>query len=291
MNNMGEKTYLYGNAVVQRVRTKYEGKLELSTVYADHEDQQIVLEDLLFTQIDERLEGKRISVIMKIPVEDSIRSLTSEEEDYILEQVESGCLVDLATVLKERGCHAYMLYLENGGEYVSIAYREMIIDEVHNGGIHMDVRKKICFAASSGGHLEEICHLTEIEKSHDSFLVTETSDYNEVQFCDRVIHVNQINRHEALFLLKFIILFIKSFHILMNEKPDYIISTGALATFPLCVVGKLMKIKIIYIESFARVDSPSLTGRLMYRIADLFLVQWEDMLEYYPNATYAGSIF
>lgn len=151
--------------------------------------------------------------------------------------------------------------------------------------------KKICFAASSGGHLEEICRLTEVEKGHDSFLVTEASDFNEIKFCDRVIHVSQINRHEILFPLKFLHLFLKSFFILKNEKPDCIISTGALATFPLCVWAKFFKIKVIYIESFARVDTPSLTGKLMYKIADLFLVQWEDMLEYFPNAVYAGGIF
>ena len=151
--------------------------------------------------------------------------------------------------------------------------------------------KKICFAASSGGHLEEICRLREIEKSNDSFLVTEESDFNEIKFCDRVIHVSQINRHELLFPLKFLKLCVKSLSILRKERPDCVISTGALATFPLCVWAKLLHIKVIYIESFARVDTPSLTGRLMYKIADLFLVQWEDMLSYYPNAIYAGGIF
>lgn len=153
------------------------------------------------------------------------------------------------------------------------------------------MERKICFAASSGGHLEEICHLAEIEKSDDSFLVTEMNEYYENSFCNRVIHVRQINRHEFFFLLKFFMLFLKSLRILKKEKPDCVISTGALATVPICLLAKLMKIKVIYIESFARVTSPSLTGKLMYHVADLFLIQWEDMLEYYPKAVYAGSIF
>ena len=86
-------------------------------------------------------------------------------------------------------------------------------------------------------------------------------------------------------------LFAQSLKIMLEEKPDCIISTGALATFPICVLGKLMGKKVIYIESFARVDEPSLTGKLMYHVADLFIVQWKEMMEFYPNAVYGGGIF
>lgn len=150
---------------------------------------------------------------------------------------------------------------------------------------------KICFTASSGGHLEEISNLEEIEEENESFLITEKSDFEELDFSRRVYYVNQINRKEKLFILKFIKLFFSSFFILMKEKPDYIISTGALATFPVCFIGKLMGEHIIYIESFARIDTPSLTGRLMYHTADLFIVQWEEMLKFYPKAICGGGIF
>ena len=150
---------------------------------------------------------------------------------------------------------------------------------------------KICFAASSGGHLEEISRLKEIEKKHESFLVTEEGGFQELDFCDKVIHVKQINRKEILFVPKFILLFLRSYGILKKEKPDVIISTGALASYPICRLGKKMGKKIVYIESFARVDTPSLTGKLMYKIADVFIVQWEEMLQFFPNATYGGGIF
>lgn len=54
-----------------------------------------------------------------------------------------------------------------------------------------------------------------------------------------------------------------------------------------------MKKKIVYIESFARVDSPSLTGKIMYKLklANLFIVQWEEMLKFFPNAVVGGRIF
>ena len=150
---------------------------------------------------------------------------------------------------------------------------------------------KVCFAASSGGHLEEIAKLQEIGSNYDSFLVTEKGDFGEVKFCDKVFYESQINRKEKLFIFKFIKLTFDSLKILISQKPDCIISTGALATVPICVLGKMFKRKVIYIESFARVDSPSLTGKIMYKVADLFIVQWKDMLKHYPKAVYGGKIF
>lgn len=149
---------------------------------------------------------------------------------------------------------------------------------------------KICFAASSGGHTEELSQLKGLVKSGD-FVVTEKSDFTVVNWCDKIYFVNQINRKELLFVFKFLVLFVKSIVILIKEKPDYIISTGALATVPICLCGKVMNKKIVYIESFARVDEASLTGKIMYKVADLFIVQWEELLKVFPNATYGGGIF
>lgn len=150
--------------------------------------------------------------------------------------------------------------------------------------------KKICFTASSGGHLEEVSKLSILQEKYESFLVTEKNDFMELTFCKKVYYVSKLNRKEALFFAKFIGVCAQTIHILIKEKPDMIISTGALTTYPLCLFGKIMGKKIIYIESFARVDTASLTGKFMYRIADLFIVQWQEMLEIYPKAIYGGGI-
>lgn len=150
---------------------------------------------------------------------------------------------------------------------------------------------KICFTASSGGHLEEISRLKEIEKKYDSFLFTEENHFCELEFCEKVYYTKQIRRHEFWFPIRYLVLFVKSFIILMKEKPDCIISTGALVTYPICVLGKMLGKKIIYIESFARVDQISTTGKCMKKIADLFIVQWEELLAFFPGAVYGGSLF
>ncbi len=150
---------------------------------------------------------------------------------------------------------------------------------------------KVAFVASSGGHLEELSKLKEIEKLYDCFLVTEKSDFMINDFCERKYLVPKMSRKQIVFIPKFIWLFARTIRILLTERPDFVITTGALIAYPFCVVGKFMGIKIIYIESFARVDQPSLTGKLVYNLSDLFMVQWEDMLNTYPKSMLGGDLF
>ncbi len=150
---------------------------------------------------------------------------------------------------------------------------------------------KVAFIASSGGHLEEIERLKRVEKRYNSFLITESGQFSNTDFCKKKYYTWQMNRKQVTFIPKFIILFIRAFLILVKENPDFIITTGALMAYPFCVWAKIIGIKIIYVESFARVKKPSLTGRLLYNFADLFIVQWEDMLKLYPKSVLGGGIF
>ncbi|HHT7237423.1 TPA: PssD/Cps14F family polysaccharide biosynthesis glycosyltransferase [Bacillus cereus] len=150
---------------------------------------------------------------------------------------------------------------------------------------------KICFAASSGGHLEQLMMLYPMMKKNESFILTEKTNYEFNSKDIKQYDVIQINRREFTFFFKFIILFVQTLIILLKEKPDVVISTGALATVPMCLLAKLFKKKLIFIESFSKITSPTITGRLMYKYADLFLVQWEDMKKFYPDATYGGGIY
>lgn len=152
-------------------------------------------------------------------------------------------------------------------------------------------KTKIAFIASSGGHLEEITRLKKIAESFDCFLITEKGDFSAKDFCKKQYIVPKMNRKELSFFPKFIWLFAHARKIIQQEKPDYIITTGALIAYPYCLFAKLMNCKIVYIESFARVDSPSLTGKLLYNFADLFIVQWKDMLVKYPKSILGGGIF
>ena len=150
---------------------------------------------------------------------------------------------------------------------------------------------KILFVASSGGHLEEISQLKRIAQEYDNALVTEENGFEVRDFGNRQYFVSQMNRKELLFFPKFIRLFFRAHRILKKEKPDVVITTGALIAYPFCILEKMRHGKVVYIESFARVKEPSLSGKLLHKHADLFIVQWEDMLEYFPDAVLGGGIF
>lgn len=152
-------------------------------------------------------------------------------------------------------------------------------------------KKKICFVSSSGGHWEELMCLREIALENYSFFVTEEGGQVEDCGFENVRTLKQINRKEKGFLIHFLKLFFETFKILKEEKPDVVITTGALIAFPFCLCAKLNGKKVVYIESFARVHGKSITGRLVYPFADLFIVQWESMLKCYPKAIYGGGIF
>lgn len=152
--------------------------------------------------------------------------------------------------------------------------------------------KKICFAASSGGHFEQIMTLKPLMENYDSFILTEKTSYSVTKDSDiKTYYVKQVNRKEKSFIINMLINTIKSIYIFIKERPDYMITTGVLAIIPMALIVKIFRKKLIYIESFAKISSPTETGKFLYKYADRFYVQWEKMLEFYPKAIYKGGIY
>ena len=83
---------------------------------------------------------------------------------------------------------------------------------------------------------------------------------------------------------------LRQLKVLLRVRPKAILSTGASIALPVAVFGRLMGVKVIHIETGSRVRTMSSTGKLMYRIAHLFFVQWEPLQEHYPKAIYAGRL-
>jgi len=84
---------------------------------------------------------------------------------------------------------------------------------------------------------------------------------------------------------------ISSIYLASTEKPDIIITTGAGAVVFFCIFAKLFGAKLIYIESMAKVENPTLSAKMLYPFADLFIVQWPSLLKYFPKAKYMGRLY
>lgn len=150
---------------------------------------------------------------------------------------------------------------------------------------------KICFAASSGGHYEQLMMLRPLMEKYSSFVITERTSYQAQDEKIKTYYMAQVNRREKTFPVKMLANAFRSLWLFLCEKPDIVICTGVLAMIPMCLIAKIAGKKLIYIESFAKVTSPTETGKLLYKFADQFYVQWEPMLECYPDAVYMGGIY
>ncbi|MCX8178499.1 MAG: UDP-N-acetylglucosamine transferase subunit ALG14 [Candidatus Aenigmarchaeota archaeon] len=149
---------------------------------------------------------------------------------------------------------------------------------------------KICISCSMGGHLVEVLQLKNVYKKYNYFYLTfyKKGLVDEIKG-EKIYFVENPGR-SIIKLLKNII---QTFFVLKKEKPDIIISTGAGSAVPSIIIGKLLfNAKIIFIESFARINTKSLSGIISYPFSDLFLVQWRNMLKLYgKKALYRGAVY
>ncbi len=144
--------------------------------------------------------------------------------------------------------------------------------------------KKIALIFSNGGHLIEMLQIIESFDGYDKCIITyrgmDTKNMDAYKF-----------KKFKSDVLKEITLSLNSMPVLIKEKPDLLVSTGAEIALPFFILGKAMGMKTIFIESFTRTTEPSGTGRILYPISDVFLVQWKELLKFYGNkAKYRGKV-
>ena len=150
-------------------------------------------------------------------------------------------------------------------------------------------KNKICLVGSSGGHLSHLYLLKPTWEQYDRFWVTfDKQDANSILVGEKVYHCYHPTNRNVKNLIKNTFL---SFKVLFKERPDVIISSGAAVAVPFFYLGKILGMKLIYVEVFDRVDKPTMTGKLVYPIANEFIVQWDEQLKVYPKAKNFGSIF
>jgi len=150
----------------------------------------------------------------------------------------------------------------------------------------MKKSKKIGLICSHGGHFTQLLEVREAFENCPTFLLT----YKEVSTSNQenTYYIASIGRNPVAFFFGII----KIFFILLKERPTILFSTGSEIAIPLFYFGKLIfGAKLIYLESCAQIFRPSMTGKWVYPITDLFLVQWEPLLKKYgPKVKYVGGL-
>lgn len=81
-----------------------------------------------------------------------------------------------------------------------------------------------------------------------------------------------------------------AWRVLRAERPDAILSTGAALAVPFFILGRLLGIRTVYVESVTRTESLSLSGRIVYPLAGAFFVQWPQLAARLKKARYEGAV-
>jgi len=147
---------------------------------------------------------------------------------------------------------------------------------------------KLALVASSGGHLFQLSSLKNFWGDKERFWVSfKTEDAKCILKDEKVYWAYFPTNRNVRNLWKN---FILAYKILKNEKPDAIVSTGAGVAVPFIIMGKILNIKTLYLESITRSEELSLSGRLVYPFVDKLLVQWPQLSEKYKKTEFHGRI-
>ena len=147
---------------------------------------------------------------------------------------------------------------------------------------------KLCLVSSSGGHLFHMNLLRPFWSKYQRFWVASKKEdalsilKNETVFWayyPTPRNIKNLIRNTAL-----------AWRVLRQERPDVIISAGSAVAVPFFYIGKLLGCTVVFIEVYDRIQTPTLTGKLVHPIADLFVVQWDEQKAFYPKGVLLGQI-
>jgi UDP-N-acetylglucosamine:LPS N-acetylglucosamine transferase len=149
--------------------------------------------------------------------------------------------------------------------------------------------QKVLLVSSNGGHLLQILQLADLwPKERRHWVTFKTSDAVSLLAGENITWAHHPTNRNLSNLVRNLCLAVR---IVRRREIQAIVSTGAGVAVPFAIVGRLMRVDVVYVESMARITSPSLTGRLVYPFADIFIVQWPELKRFFRRAVWYGTVF
>jgi beta-1,4-N-acetylglucosaminyltransferase len=164
----------------------------------------------------------------------------------------------------------------------------------------------------SGGHTTEMIRLItnlQCEKYHPLYFIQSHSDstsrskiFAAKLRCEQnaiwktVYRNREVKQSWISTIFTTIYSTIECFFLVLRCRPKLILCNGPGTCVSICYSAFLLRLlgvcqpTIVYVESFCRVTSLSLSGRLIYPVADKFIVQWPELTSKYDRAEYLGRI-
>lgn len=148
---------------------------------------------------------------------------------------------------------------------------------------------RILFVGSSGGHLAQLLRLSDWWRAHERAWVTFDKPDARAALVDEDVtwayHPTTRNLPNLVRNLRL------ARSVLRTFRPDVVVSNGAGVAFPFFVLARRLGIATVYMEVYDRIDSRTLTGRLCGPFTDLFLLQWPEQRELYPDGVFVGPLY
>lgn len=145
---------------------------------------------------------------------------------------------------------------------------------------------KVCIVSSCGGHLTEVRALKPAYEKYAHFYVLNDKVLLPDNMQGRTYFIAHSERD-----WRFLLNLWEAFRILWRERPLVILSTGAGPAVPFALVGRfLFGCRIVFVETITRIHYPSMTGRIMYRLAHDFFYQWDSLARYFPRGRLGGPL-
>ena len=136
--------------------------------------------------------------------------------------------------------------------------------------------------------MNQLLKLAESWKGYNTFYVTTTAVLQEkLSEQGNVYIVGECNREYPWRVIQVLL---RCINIILRERPDVVISTGAAVGCITCFLGKLVGAKVVWIDSIANVERLSLSGRIIRPFADLILTQWSELAVRYSNVEHVGAV-
>jgi UDP-N-acetylglucosamine:LPS N-acetylglucosamine transferase len=147
-------------------------------------------------------------------------------------------------------------------------------------------KKKILAVSSGGGHWIELLRVLSAFEQGEIVLATVQREYQRDVPGKELYIIPDATRWNKIGVMK---LALRLFWIVLRERPDVIVTTGAAPGYFALRFGRWLGARTIWIDSIANVEELSMAGQMAGKCADLWLTQWPHLAKT-NGPHYAGAV-
>ena len=149
----------------------------------------------------------------------------------------------------------------------------------------------VLLVCTGGGHMLQLASLRDAWEGYEHAWVVASPEGSDVDSLLAGERVHRAYAPAARSLKNLVRNLLLARSLLRTLRPRVVLTTGAAVAVPFAWAARLRGIPVVYVESLARAERPSLSCRLIAPVANRVYVQWPELLSALPRARYVGTVF